>query len=468
MKNRTLARIAATMITCSLLRLTVLFAADGNADSEASHLDRFGGFEDIEATATGWFHLQTINGRTVLVTPEGHPFVALGVNHIAAINKAGDGEADLFKAHYGGDWRRLREDVTKQFSGWGLNTVDNVPPQLREGFPYVASCTLAKTAKYFSSIDGNNPYDFPDIFNPDIQKRLQAKVQGFCRERRDDPLLIGYCWTDTPTWDLQKTRSFRHTDWVSEIRRLRADTPGKKRYVEFLRQHYEDIQAFTRAYGLEVDSFDLLHRESFREVHLDTYEVTRDDQQFLGIIARKYYDIVGTAMKKADPHHLMFGEKYLMGDYPDQVLEAVKSYIDVLSIQPGDGYIPIYVPGDMYPKQEIERLHKLTGKPVFICDHQISFGTKQYPVATWPFHQRTDEAEAAAATERFICEAFEQPYVIGYMRCQYIDRYSNRRGGIKLGFLRDDGTPYRLLVEHTAAANKSVIRTVRQQLRGTR
>ena len=48
------------------------------------------------------------------------------------------------------------------------------------------------------------------------------------------------------------------------------------------------------------------------------------------------------------------------------------------------------------------------------------------------------------------------------MRCQYIDRFSPRRGAIKLGLLRDDGTPYAQLVAATLHANVEVKAMVRQ------
>jgi len=124
-------------------------------------------------------------------------------------------------------------------------------------------------------------------------------------------------------------------------------------------------------------------------------------------------------------------------------------------------------PGDTYPAEEIESLHKLTGKPIFICDHQISFATERYPKAIWPYHQRANEADAAAATERFLREAFAQPYILGYMRCQYIDRFSTRRNAIKLGLLRDDGSPYSQLIDATRRGNQAVKETVRRAVLGT-
>jgi len=54
------------------------------------------------------------------------------------------------------------------------------------------------------------------------------------------------------------------------------------------------------------------------------------------------------------------------------------------------------------------------------------------------------------------------------MRCQYIDRFSARRNAIKLGLLRDDGTPYSQLTNATRRGNQAVKEIVREAVRGTR
>jgi agarase len=204
--------------------------------------------------------------------------------------------------------------------------------------------------------------------------------------------------------------------------------------------------------------------QDFGLLDLTRYEVERDDQQFLGEIARRYYGIVGGTMRRYDPNHLIFGEKYLLGDTPAQVIAAAVPYIDALSVQPGDGYIPVYTPGDVYPAREISELYRLTGKPVFICDHQISFPTPVYPHTIWPYHQRRDESEAASATREFLRAAFSDAVVIGYMRCQYIDRFTARRGALKQGLLRHDGMPYERLLEESVRANAEAVRIVRRAI----
>ena len=45
-------------------------------------LDAYGGAMTIKAQATGYFWLKEINGRWFFITPEGHGFIPLGVNHL--------------------------------------------------------------------------------------------------------------------------------------------------------------------------------------------------------------------------------------------------------------------------------------------------------------------------------------------------------------------------------------------------
>lgn len=447
------------------IRIVVVAAAAvcaAFAAESAIPVDSHGGWTDVKLKATGWFRLETVSGRSLLVTPEGHGFVALGINHFNTLRGRSEGEQDLFRERYGGDWEKFATELQRQYASWGFNTVDHGVEALRRKWPYFASRDLVRTSKYFGPPGSSNPWDFPDVFDPAVVARLEAEVEAYCREHRDNRNLIAYLWTDTPTWDLRKTRRFRQTDWVSEIRRLPGSSPGKRRYVAFLETTYRgEIAAFNRAYGLTAGSFPQLLALNFQHVDLTRYEVERDDQRFLGEIARAYYGTVGGAMRRHDPHHLIFGEKYLLGDIPEQVLSAAAPYIDAVAVQPGDGYIPIYTPGDVYPAQEIAEIRRGTGKPIFICDHQISFPTDTHPHAIWPYHQRSNEAEAAAATRQFIRAAFSDPFVIGYMRCQYIDRFTAFRGALKQGLIRHDGTPYTLLAAESARANAEAIGVVR-------
>ena len=44
--------------------------------------DRFFGTDRIQAESTGYFRVEQVDGRWWFVTPDGHGFLSLGINHI--------------------------------------------------------------------------------------------------------------------------------------------------------------------------------------------------------------------------------------------------------------------------------------------------------------------------------------------------------------------------------------------------
>jgi hypothetical protein len=56
------------------------------------------------------------------------------------------------------------------------------------------------------------------------------------------------------------------------------------------------------------------------------------------------------------------------------------------------------------------------------------------------------QAEAARATDVFVRAAFSKPYMVGYLRCQYIDRPAGLGRGLRQGLLNAKGKPYELMV----------------------
>lgn len=365
--------------------------------------------------------------------------LALGVNHAGVLERNRQGEA-----------------LIRQLKAWGFNNLGyDGPASLESEFPYFAAITTAAVEKHRSDPKpgSRNSYSFPDVFDPEWVQSLDRLMAQGCSRHRDNPNLVGYFWTDTPTWDLIRTRALRGTDWVSEIRRLPAGAPGRQRYAGFLAGRYQgrlaDLNSF---YGLNLEGMDALASEDLSRVAIGRHAVRADDEAFLAVIAQAYYSAVGQAQRKHDPSHLVFGDRYLAGDAPASVLKAAAPYIDAVAVQPGDRYTELYPPSTVYPEEEIERMHRLTGKPVLICDHAISFPVPGNPDTI--FEQAPDEAAAARATSEFLRRAMSKPYVIGYLRCQYIDRPAAFGRGLRQGLVDVNGRPRKAMVECYASAFK--------------
>ncbi|HPA18828.1 MAG TPA: hypothetical protein PLU30_13845 [Verrucomicrobiae bacterium] len=419
-----------------LSSLLVLFGQLRAADSGS-----YFGLPSLKSKATGFFRLAQTHGRHHLVTPDGHAYLALGINHLEALQQSAESGLRV-----GGDaaWLTFwNQTLRPQFDDWNLTTLGyGAPAPLKCRAPWFAAIPVAAIEKHRSDPkrDSRDGYHFPDVFDPAWASDVTGRITKAAAPLRDDPFVIGYFWTDTPTWDLIKTRALRGTEWVSALRELPTTAPGRQAYATFLENRYANRLAdLNTIYGLALTALAQIRDADLAAIAVGRHVVQEDDDAFLAQIARRFYDVVGKAQRQADPNHLVFGDRYLAGDAPGSVLKAAKPWIDAVAVQPGDRYLPLYPPSTQFPEAEIEVLHTITGKPVLICDHAISYPTTEQPRTI--FEQMPDEASAAKATSDFLQAAFAKPYMLGYLRCQFIDRPANYGRGLRQGIVQNDGTP---------------------------
>jgi len=77
------------------------------------------------------------------------------------------------------------------------------------------------------------------------------------------------------------------------------------------------------------------------------------------------------------------------------------------------------------------------------------------------WQQLESEEAAGFAYAKYLQDAFEKPYIVGYHRCQYIDRYQSWKGTglLKQGIIQEDGTPYETLARMTTRANREAFKS---------
>jgi hypothetical protein len=297
---------------------------------------------------------------------------------------------------------------------------------------------------------------FDDVFDPAFQADVRNRVRRLCTPLAVNPNLIGYYWTDTPEWDLDHARRHRGTDWVSSLRARGSQAAGKRRYVQFLRGTYrDDLPAFNRAYQLAAPSFAWLLTHDFHGLALTRPEVRRDDEAFLGDIASELYRITAEAFRQDGGGHLVCGDLYLQHRHPEVVLRAAARHLDLLLLQPTEQPDGRALDPGTFDVRFFDDLHRLTGKPILIGDHQFSFRTEAYPTTMW--RQFPTAADAARAHEAYCLAAAARPYLVGYMRCQYRSVYDPDRKLLKQGLLRTDGEPYPDYPELIARTNRRVL-----------
>ncbi|MEM9160001.1 MAG: hypothetical protein AAGB46_13225 [Verrucomicrobiota bacterium] len=395
-------------------RSLILFALLGFLGSRAladvfpdeEGFDRYGGYLSIKGEATGRFHLEQIDGRHFLVTPEGHGFLSIGVTHTGGLVRPEGSGHDYFKDECAGDWKKANQDIVSYFRAWGYNCVGYGGHETtRELLPHFASGHPSGKVSLWMG----KAVEFPDVFGDEWKEQARSDIRKTLQKYDlESPKLIGIYWTDMPAWELEQARRTVGKTWVDAIRELPESAPGRIRYERFRRERGEEAS----------------------------------DEAFLRLIARQVYSTIGPFTRQLAPDTLIFGERYAGRALPWGVIQEALPYIDVVSVQPN---------GTTFATVPFERLYQETGKPVMICDHSISFRTPEHPKVMWD--TLPDAGSVGRAYEVYLNEGFSTPYLIGYNRCQYINRFKNRQNMLKQGLLKEDGTPYEEFVEWLEKTN---------------
>jgi hypothetical protein len=311
---------------------------------------------------------------------------------------------DFLKQSLEGDWDQANADLLSNFRSWGYNSLGyDSHETTRKLLPHFAASQ--PSGKVSSWMGG--AVEFPDVFGEpwkaEARKVLERRAKTFDPA---SPNLIGLYWTDMPSWDLNRAKSQLGRTWVDEIRALPDGAPGQLRYQQFLQEN-----------GAEAT-----------------------DEAFLVLIARQIYSHIGPITRELFPDTLVFGERYAGVALPWEVIQEALPYVDVISVQPN---------ASLYPAETFEQLYNATGKPVMICDHQSSFNTSEHTNVMWNTLPDMDSVGRAHAT--YLDEGFATSFLLGYHRCQYIDRYKGGREILKQGLIQVDGVPYEALVESVQA-----------------
>ncbi|MEM0969784.1 MAG: hypothetical protein AAGJ31_10570 [Verrucomicrobiota bacterium] len=236
--------------------------------------DSYGGHRSFPSTANGYFQIQKIDGRHFLITPEGHGYRALGINH--------------FHMMTSNDF----DGAIRQIKGWGFNAGCYQGPRwMWNRFPYTKGITLVPTSPY--KVDG--VFGFRDVFDPDFLASLDESIRKIVEPQSENPNLIGYFWTDIGIWERER----KGENWLGFFRSLPPESPGGRVWAEWKEEHPE-----------------------------------ADEHEFLAIIAKQLYAKAHESVRRYDENHLIFGDRWHEVDMPDHVVKESLPYIDAIAIQP--------------------------------------------------------------------------------------------------------------------------------------
>jgi len=400
-----------------------------------------GGDKSRTLRKTGFFRVEKVDGRWILVDPHGHPFFSVGMDLVGY--KQGSFATDVTRREYlfeelpapgpawltpgkdvsfytaniirrfGEGWEQKWQDhIVARLQNWGFNTIANwsdYDVATTAGMPYVIPLYGWETKKMFPF-----PWNFPDVFSEEFRRNVDEAARRQLTPLKDDPNLIGWFVGNEPQW----ARSFGSLVPWPDMLLADPEPSAPKAKLE-----------------------ELLKANPGRE------QQVKDD--FLYICAREYFEVIVKALRRYDPNHLILGIRF--AENPSNRWVEMSRLFDVFSIN-------IYSRDFRPDPENIRRFAEVSGKPVLIGEFTACAPGRGMQGLFYWGHKVRDYSERGKAYRYYVENCAANPYIIGTHWFQMVDDLPTGRPSdeerLNYGFINVLDLPYLDLVEAAKATHR--------------
>lgn len=391
--------------------------------------------------APGYFRVEQRSGVWWFVSPSGHLTLSIGVDNVSY-------RGDVI---HNSSTHPYFENISKRFSSrtawavaelarlrlWDFNTIGawSDPSLWSRGMPYTVILDIATRsgADWLKGIP-------LDVYSPRFEEMARKIAENECTPRTHDPDLIGYFSDNELRWGPDWRGK---QDMLTMYLDLPATAPGRQYAIAFLKKRYSgNIRLLDRAWGVHSGSFDSIHSEGATEAS------RADNADFLGRVARRYFEVCARAIHHADPNHLYLGAKFA-GLPPDPVLRA-SNFSDVVSVD-------IY---EFDPQPMVRHIYRLARRPVLVAEFAFRALNSGLPNSQGAGPKVSDQAARARSYTRYVTELESLPEAVGYHWFEWCDepkqgRFDGENSNYGLVNIHDE--PYSQFVAAVTAANKKAL-----------
>ncbi len=357
------------------------------ASLKTPEVDTFGGLpgsgQSLGLKKTGFFHIESKQGRTLLVDPEGNAFFHTGIcgfqpsddytyikgreNIYAWLPKGDPAFASAFRKDdptafsfyvantirkygqpYDADVFAGRMiDRVRKFGFNSIGAFSAIPAVAKaKNFPYVTTLPINPWDTGIKTVPG--AHEVWDPFDEKTRSIIETTLAAKLPAKAEDPLLIGYFVVNEPRYD----------ELPKVIPSLNGDQACKRAFVDFLKKKYKDVAAYNTAWKATAASFDEL---AGKGLAVSTDAAKADAKAFTGVFLEELFKLVETTFRKHDKNHLLIGYRLQPVTIKDQQLcEIMGRYVDVNSYN--------YYTHEV-DKEQLRQIHQWTGgKPIMLSE----------------------------------------------------------------------------------------------------
>jgi hypothetical protein len=315
---------------------TVELLAGYTPPDQPVELSKYGGWLDKQVGATGFFYVKKIDGRWWGVDPDGYLYINIG---LSSINMGGSEQNQAaLKQKFGTpeNWIQktigiLHENGFNCAGSWSdhkliieANKIAERPFAYTINWNFMSSYGRKRGGTYQQAGHTGYPNDAIFVFDPEFEAFCDIHAQQLIAAK-NDPNLFGHFSDNELPFNFNSLDNYLA---------LPVDEPGYKVVIEWIKEK-----------GITAEQITDMHRE-----------------EFLSLIAEKYFSIVSNAIKKYDPNHMYIGAR-LYGNERHQpaFMKTAGKYLDIVSCNHYGYWTPL--PGHM------ENWERWTGKPFIITEY---------------------------------------------------------------------------------------------------
>lgn len=395
---------------------------------------------------SGFFHVEQRDGVWWIIDPDGNPVLSQGVDHISYTPDRihGTGACPYCEAveKIYPDRAAWNLMALARIKLWGFNTIGAWSD--RELWEYRTPYTVILDIASHSGADWQHgkPADF---FDPRFQRTANEIAAKECAPRKLDRFLLGYFSDNELRWG----PDWRGKETMLEMYLgLPEGAAGRARATEFLHERYgNQIDRLNQAWNVKAADFDHLTSGA------TTDAFRKDADDFLSIVAERYFDVCLKAVRAADPNHLFLGARFA-GKPPEVVFRASR-VADIVSVN-------IYA---MDPRPLVKHIHELTGRPVMLGEFAFRAEDSGLPNTRGAGPKVADQRARAKAYSDYVIWLESLPEAVGYHWFEWVDEPKEGRfdgENSNYGLVDINNKPYQEFVEAVKASNAAALEAHRK------
>ena len=423
---------------------------------------------EVRGKATGFFHVENIDGRDWAIDPNGRGVVLAGVDwvwpagfHCEALGYSPYGR--FVETNYPSR-EAWADETADRLHAWGFNFLGSgcddalLAPR---GFAHAAMLNVGYRLSHEDAEKAIAPglhrpgTAFPNVFHPDFEAAWDEAAARAAAKHRDDPGLLGYYLDNELSWGgVSRNRDEGMFDAVAA---LPPEHSARKALESFLAtENTKEHKDFVASVSFVAETnLPAAQREIPRETKI----------AFLALVAERYFSVAAGAIRRHDPNHMVLGCRFAGMGASDVVLKAAARHCDIVTFN----YYPwadldrgvVLTRKDGPPLVDaIRAFHEKCGAPLLITEWSFSALDAGRPCSDGAGQRFRTQAERVKAAELCLGTMLSLPFMVGHAWFMWVDQPAlgfNKyfHEDCNYGLVSEEGVPYAALTEMFARVHAS-------------